>query len=661
MFRTRWIVSFIGATAVAVGMTVAGASGQAGAATAGGPRAIPGSAAPFTAHTQVIGSVAKSKRLTVQVWLKPRLAAAEQYASLVSTPGTSSYRHFLSPSGYAARFGATRSAAGKVASWLRGNGFTKISTDTARDYVRATGDVSRIDAAFRTQLKLYKSSPSVNAGPYQLRANDRAVRLPASIAGLVIGVTGLDNAAPHLPLVGPGRLSRFARKPVHRRKPPHFKCSSYYGQHMIKNLPLRFGTTTFPTYMCGYNADQLRAAYGANWQNTGKGQTVALVELGLTRDMFGTLVDYAAANHLPTPTPGRYAELSLGEGSACGDPFDVEEQLDVEASYDMAPGAHQLVVGGDSCNFGDYGLQGLFNADIAILNGAGDHPLASIASNSWGGFDESQPPMLTNIEHAYLVRAVDEGVGMYFAAGDASGNETPATDPYVTTVGGTTLGLGRTDQRLFETGWSTGISLLFKHQWIFLGEDYASGGGPSEIWSEPSYQDGIVPTQLATSPVGDRPGLVRSVPDLGADADPFTGFDVGLLTFHKKGPATYAETDVGGTSEATPLVAGIVAAAQQGQPVPFGFINPAIYRLAASDPGAFHDALPLTSASPAEYRGTVCDVYACGLESITTFDDQNPNMAGYFGQVTLPGYDNMTGIGTPNGQAFITGLRGLGG
>ena len=73
-------------------------------------------------------------------------------------------------------------------------------------------------------------------------------------------------------------------------------------------------------------------------------------------------------------TPG----LSLGAND-CGDPFAVEEQLDVESSYDMAPGASQIVVGGDGCNEGDFGLQGLFDADVAVLNGAGGHPLASAA------------------------------------------------------------------------------------------------------------------------------------------------------------------------------------------------------------------------------------------------------------------------------------------
>ena len=53
----------------------------------------------------------------------------------------------------------------------------------------------------------------------------------------------------------------------------------------------------------------------------------------------------------------------------------------------------------------------------------------------------------------------------------------------------------------------------------------------------------------------------------------------------------------------------------------------------------------------------MCGARNCVITALTTFDDQNPHMAGYTGQVTLKGYDNMTGLGTPNGQAFIAALR----
>jgi hypothetical protein len=99
-----------------------------------------------------------------------------------------------------------------------------------------------------------------------------------------------------------------------------------------------------------------------------------------------------------------------------------------------------------------------------------------------------------------------------------------------------------------------------------------------------------------------------------------------------------------------------VADAEQGQRS-FGFLNPALYKLARTKPGAFHDARPLSAKTPAKYRGVACDQAMCGLLSLTAFDDQSWAMAGYTGQVTAPGYDTMTGIGTPNGPQLISALR----
>jgi subtilase family serine protease len=449
------------------------------------------------------------------------------------------------------------------------------------------------------------------------------------------------------------------RAPRHQRGtagPPTAPCSRYYGQHQISGLPAQFGRTSFPTRICGYSPGQLRAAYGANVRNNGRGQTVALVELGLTPDMFLTLRDYARAEHFAAPSSRRYTELSLGKNT-CGDPFNIEEQLDVEGSYDMAPGASQLVVGGDSCNNGDFGLQGLFDADIAVIDGTpgSHHPLANISSNSWGPGNDTQPAILTNIMHAYLVRAAAQGVGMYFASGDFSGVETP-DDPFAILVGGTSLGIGSHGQRLFETGWSTGLSVIRHGTWVLQREDGATSGGPSLIWAQPGYQHGVVPKALATAP-GNRPGLVRSEPDIAADADLFTGFATGILVFPKGKPPRFITIPNGGTSLASPLVAGIIADAQQGQHTAFGFTDPALYRLTGTP--ALHDILPSTPSTPALFRGEACSNHFCGPLSLITFDDQNPTMPGYTGQVTLQGYDNMTGLGTPNGQTFIRALRTL--
>jgi subtilase family serine protease len=652
MLGLRMPAAAAGVTAVLAAAMIAGASGLAQASTGPGQTLLPGSAVAFTSHTPVTGYVPGGQRLTVQLWLKPDVAGAERYATAAATPGSVLFHHYLSPAAYTARFGASQAAASQVESWLRDERFTGITADSGRSYVRATAPVSAINAAFQIRLTLYQPSAAVNAGRYPLRANNRPVSLPPRVAAQVLGVTGLDNANPVLPLsresTGPDAVGQSAS--------PAPACSQYYGQHSVSGLPKKYGTTTFPTIGCGYTAGQLRAAYGASYASTGQGQTIALVEWGLTKDMFLTLADYAKANHMPAPSATRYAELSLGKNT-CGDPFNTEEQIDVEASYDMAPGASQLVVGGDSCNNGDGGNQGLFDADAAILDGANGHPLATIVSNSWESGPETQQASWTRIENAYLLRAAAEGVGMYFSSGDTPGVQMPSSDPYATAVGGTTLGIGASNNRLFETGWSTGGFTLAKNNtWQFQGVPAAAGGGPSLLWAEPAYQKGVVPAAL-TKPLGTRSGAARSVPDISADADAATGFGVGTLTFPKGGGApTYGESLTGGTSLACALVAGMVTAAQQGQAVPFGFLNPVLYKLYGSD--AYHDTLPITSHSPPAERAMYCSVAVCHVKALITVDDQNP---AWTSQVTLPAYDNMTGVGTPNGPAFIQHLRQLAG
>jgi hypothetical protein len=95
--------------------------------------------------------------------------------------------------------------------------------------------------------------------------------------------------------------------------------------------------------------------------------------------------------------------------------------------------------------------------------------------------------------------------------------------------------------------------------------------------------------------------------------------------------------------------------AQQGQKHAFGFINPAIYKLAGTK--AFADALPETTHSPAADRGLVCPAADCGAKVLITNDDQSHSFFGYTGQVTLKGYDNMTGLGVPNGASFTSAMR----
>jgi subtilase family serine protease len=615
---------------------------QADTPSAAGLKTVPGSVSRAVTSGAITGSVPDSQNLSVEFWLTSDQAGATAYADTVSDPHSAAFRHYLSPADYTARFGPSAATAAAVSSWLTQQGFTDVSVDGQRNYVRANAPVSTVQNALHVQMKKF----SVAGSSTPVTSNDRDVTLPASIADDVLGISGLDNLQPKTMLAAPKPAAAAASD----------GCSTYYGQNVQTGLPPINGTTTLPTNVCGYTGTQLRAVYGMNDANTGKGVTVAYVEDGVPYQMFDTLRKWAQAGGLPAPRSQNYSELVLGQGGQCGNPFNVEEQLDIEAGYAMAPDQHQLLIGGDSCEQQSEGIQAVVDADTAVLDGNGQHPLASLASNSWEvpRGEGSALGQYDSILHSILLRAAGEGVGMYFSSGDGPGVLYPSSDPYALAVGGTSLGIDADGKRLFETGWSDDTELPNSagtgyHDYGIL---FAAGGGPSLLWSEPSYQKGVVPSSMAKPPTGDQ-GPGRVVPDIGALADLTTGIrEAATEPGTNGGPDTYTTFPEGGTSLAAPLIAGMVASAQQGQQASFGFLNPLLYSVARTK--ALRDVLPFTASTPQQYRTVYCEAQDCGAASVWTFDAQT---AGETNQVTAAGYDTMTGLGTPDGQAFIKALR----
>jgi subtilase family serine protease len=239
-----------------------------------------------------------------------------------------------------------------------------------------------------------------------------------------------------------------------------------------------------------------------------------------------------------------------------------------------------------------------------------------------------------------LIQAAAEGIGVYFSSGD-SGDETstlgvastdfPASSPWVTAVGGTSLGVGANGSRVLETGWGTSnydcdaqTLACARTGWL-----YGSGGGVSRVFAEPSYQ------VAAGLKLGGR-----GVPDVAAVGDPQTGYLVGQTqTFPDR--VVYDEFRLGGTSLSSPLFAGIVALAQQRAGRSFGFANPLLYANRAK----LHDVTSTKTA--VARRNYVNDVDASQgtVDRLRTFDDYSGSPT----QHTNPGWDNVTGLGTPNG------------
>jgi subtilase family serine protease len=566
--------------------------------------------------------------LRFEIWLTPDIAGATAFADSVSTPGSPQYHHYLTPDQYTAEYGPSAAEARQVSSWLGSEGFTDVQTGAQRDSVTASGTAAQVDQAFSVQMSRYGAAAS-------FVANDRDLSIPSTLGTDVLSVTGLDGAPPQTFHTAP-------------RAAAQGDCSQYWGQQTTAGVPSFSPVHRAAVAVCGYSADQLRSAYGQTDAATGAGETIALIEDGTPNDMGQTLADYAAANGLPAPAAGQFQEDVLGQQKGCENAFGVEEQLDSEAAYAMAPGADQLMVDGNPCDQKLEGIQPLYDALDKVLGGDGSTPMASIVSNSWGlTGGEQDPPVYWKTAHAIDLRAAAEGVGMYFASGDNPGIAIPASDPYSIAVGGTTLGISAAGNRAFETGWSDQVGFLEHGRWVDDGiPRAAAGGGVSTLYAQPSYQAGAVPASMSTY----DGALDRTVPDLSADADRDSGILEGVIT----AAGRYETFDLGGTSLACPLVAGMVADAQQGQPASFGFIDPLLYSLAGTN--AVHDIVPLPGSAPAIDRAAYApeSTSGWGHPASEAFDAQTP---GETSQVTAPGYDTMTGLGTPNGSAFIDALR----
>ena len=367
----------------------------------------------------------------------------------------------------------------------------------------------------------------------------------------------------------------------------------------------------------GYTPQQLQTAYGLNQvsfsgtKGDGAGQTIALVDaydnpsfVNSTDPNFDTSALHIFDQTFGLPDPPSFTKINQNGQTAPLAPaayprldWSYETAIDIEWAHAMAPAASIILVEANSQYFPD-----LFSA----VSTAGK--LASVVSMSFG-FPEF--PGELGRDSAFQV----PGVTFLAASGDhGTPGVYPAYSPHVVAVGGTSLynldangdypGTGPDG----EVGWSLGSD------WYW--PSAASGGGISQYEPEPSYQNSVQSTGYRTSP------------DISADADPNTGVPVYDPYYFGTEEPWFV---MGGTSVATPLMAGMVAIADQGRRLIGGqtFSSDqtlaALYSLASSKAGDFHDIL-----------------------------------SGNNGFAAGPGYDYVTGLGTPNGSQLVPDLANLG-
>jgi subtilase family serine protease len=653
--RRRSLVVVIAASTLAVGGLASATAAHA--ATKASPRvAIAGTHPSWaTTYGSKPAPAVKTGVVNARIYLAGRdQSGLTAFATEVSTPGNPLYRHYLTPAQVRARYGPTHSQIASVESWVRSAGLrvTAVNGETA-GYVAVTGSVAEATRAFGVSFGSFRAPDG-----HMHRAPETEASAPASIASSILTISGLDTA-PHLarPMLPPPEKNYWIAKP----------CSAYYGQKTATTEPSAYGKEQ-SWNLCGYTQAQIRSAYGVTTSGmTGKGQTVAIVDAYASPTMPGDANEFATMTGDKPFKPGQYkqivpshyTETSKHECGAAG--WYGEETLDIEAAHGQAPDANIRFVAAASCEDAD-----LASALALIVN---DH-IASIVSSSWG--DLADQESITPVYELIFRAGAAEGIGFLFSSGD-NGYESPAEDSesnelqvdyptssaWVTSVGGTSLAIGRKGNYQFETAWGTLLDPLSKNGKSWQDPlpgiypeyyDGSSGGGTSTEFTQPYYQKGIVPTSLSHTLPGGAASktAMRVVPDVSALADPSTGMLVGETVLEPNGKTYgFALSRIGGTSVSCPTFAGIEADAQQAAGYPLGFANPVIYL--RYDTSAFHDVTdnPLGPGHLAQVRNNYAYPYEKKGPLITYLRTLGIDGEGSAALRATKGYDDATGVGSP--------------
>jgi subtilase family serine protease len=639
---------------------------------------IPNNTPAYVASAKNLGAADPSQTIEVSIWLNPHnRAALDALASSLYNPKSSNYRHWLKSSDIASRFAPPAAEAKTVQDFFESNSLKVVSVGPNNFYVRARGTVADVESAFHVQLNNYQVDSKVLVA----NASDPYVTGPA--AALVQAVSGLDSGGFEHPLdLRPASLSPttpFGPKNLGRAASA---ADATFFQSVCFTGPKTENHTTYGTYPkatykgngyysptpgCGYSPSNIYGAYNLNGLYAegynGTGQTVVIIDWCGSPTIRQDANVFSKRFGLPALTASNFNIINVGGPSACSG-VDMEINLDVEWSHAIAPGAKIDLVVPPTADFED--------VDEAVYYAA-NYGLGNVISGSYASpeFFVSQAEL--SKENLISEIAAVLGIATNFASGDSATYLTdhipltvsvPADLPYATGVGGVSLALNSDNSIAFQTGWESQVSVLVDAGVIydpprplnFYGFDGGAGGGPSAFFAKPPFQKGV-------------PGKYRQVPDVSWLADPFTG-GVVLISEPNQLPEQiwYA---VGGTSLSTPMFSALWAIANQEAGTALGQAAPYLYSMPSTTitdivpylPGhdvtaVIQDSSTVThSYNPSETLEVVEPLFGEFYSAI--WDDpaaENTALTVSFGQNYYlkvgVGWDDVTGVGTPNAQAF---------
>jgi subtilase family serine protease len=702
---------------------------------------VTGNVASWVKSAKLTGTAPASKSVTIAVHMALTNAASlKRLVAEVSDPRTATYGRYLTPAQFAERFAPAAADVNQVKALLEHAGMKNVTAGPHGVYVSAVATVGQLRSAFSVSQNMYSFAGQ------SLRANTQEPTIPASLAGKVVYIEGLDDTSMlrtpmHRSAVEGERLAPAGAEsasattitppPVAAGNPsPH--CNYWFGAgaEVVANLSTAADVygAAIPWLGCGYTPAQIEEAYGlSRVKYNGSGVTVAIIDAYASPTLLADLQAYSERFKLPAVQNGvnfsqivPAGEYSIPENAAyCGGEYDWwgEQSLDVAAVHGSAPGANILYIGAADC---------ATSLTVAFMNAVYNH-LADVVTNSYGNNGEAiAPGAQASFDQAAMAGAA-LGTTILFSSGDdgdlaaingvASG-AWPSTSAYVTGVGGTTLLLWDDQGYKAEYGWGTyraflsdatvksatsvtdsGVAQVTNFGITY--DDYSfyagSGGGISLLETQPSYQAKAVPPSLAVSLnlasgyTETLPNPQRVAPDVAMDADPYTGYlygetftiagnkiaDAGCTP--KSETTEFCVTPIGGTSLASPLMAGVIAVTDSkrlaaGEPV-VGFANPFLYSIGSQNTGTnFKDAINQIIAptepvsvlrgyqsdlnevrvvtvnsvpfviTPAPYALEVCGLPIClGVNDVFNYTSLSSAAI----PPTPAGYNDVTGLGVP--------------
>lgn len=473
--------------------------------------AVPAQDLAQATHT---GTVAADQKLGLEISLQPRnQAKLAAFVKAVSDPKSALYKHYLTVAQYAAEYAPTEAQITQVSAYLKSEGLSVGALTANHLTLAVSGTAAQAEKAFDVSISTYKTAKQ------SFIANTAAPSLPASIASVVSGVAGLNTEALH--------------------------TSEAHTEAVTPHA----GTTLTPTLAReGYN---LTTDLSDGYKGTGK--TIALAEFSA----YGASdVAKYNSNYSLGATAASVVKVDGGTTDTSGED---EDELDIEVDYALAPGATIKVYEAPNSDAGEVALySSIVSADTTS------------ASTSWGE-PETEEDNLSS-DDADFEEAAAQGQSFFAASGDdgyedngsSASVDYPASDPYVSGVGGTQLTVTSGAWKS-ETAWSD------------------SGGGVSVEFATPSYQSTV------------NTGSFRDVPDVAA-----AGGNNSPWYIYTEGEWT----DVWGTSAAAPNWAAFVAdydtAATDLGGAKFGYVNSFIYPIGGSSvyDTVFHD---VTSGSNGKF------------------------------------------------------------